>query len=67
MNASHLLGSLAAGAVSNLYHPDSSRGVTNTFQTFGITVAGNIGANLFREFVLKGFVPNVPAYANGKQ
>jgi hypothetical protein len=65
-NYSHLLGSLAAGAVSNLYHPESSRGVDNTFKTFGISVGGNIAGNLFREFVLRGLVPSVPSYANGK-
>jgi len=66
-NYSHLLGSLAAGAVSNLYHPESSRGVDNTFKTFGISVGGNIAGNLFREFVLRGLVPSVPSYANGKR
>lgn len=66
-NYSHLGGSLAAGAMSNLYHPETSRGVDNTFKTFGISVAGNIAGNLFREFILRGFVPAVPDYANGKQ
>jgi hypothetical protein len=66
-NYSHLLGSLAAGAVSNLYHPETSRGVGNTFQTFGISVGGNIAGNLFREFILRGLVPSVPTYANGKK
>ncbi len=65
-NYSHLIGSLVAGAVSNAYHPESSRGLRPTFQTFGITVAGNLGGNLFREFVLRGFVPSVPDFANGK-
>ncbi|MDP9038841.1 MAG: carboxypeptidase regulatory-like domain-containing protein [Acidobacteriota bacterium] len=66
-NYSHLAGSLVAGAVSNAYHPESSRGVRNTFQTFGITVTANLLGNLFREFVLRGFVPSVPDYANGKR
>ena len=65
-NFSHLGGSLAAGAMSNLYHPETSRGVDNTFKTFGISVAGNIAGNLFREFILRGLVPSVPTFANGK-
>lgn len=66
-NYSHLLGSLVAGAVSNAYHPESSRGVTQTFQTFGITVAGNLGGNLIREFILRSLEPAVPLFANGKK
>ncbi len=65
-NYSHLGGSLAAGAMSNLYHPETSRGVDNTFKTFGISIGGNIAGNLFREFILRGFVPSVPDYAKGK-
>ena len=55
-----------AGAVANAYHPASSRGAGLTFETFGITVGGNIAGNLFREFVLRGLVPSVPSAANGK-
>ena len=66
-NYSHLLGSLTAGAVANAYHPAASRGLGLTFQTFGITVGGNIAGNLFREFVLRGLVPSVPNYATGKR
>ena len=65
-NYSHLGGSLAAGAMSNLYHPETSRGVNNTFKTFGISVGGNVAGNLFREFILRGLVPSVPTFANGK-
>jgi len=66
-NYSHMLGSLTAGAVANAYHPAASRGLGLTFETFGITVGGNIAGNLFREFVLRGLVPSVPTYANGKR
>jgi hypothetical protein len=66
LNYSHMLGSLTAGAVANAYHPAASRGAGLTFETFGITIAGNIAGNLFREFVLRGLVPSVPTYANGK-
>lgn len=66
-NYSHILGSLAAGAVANAYHPESSRGLGLTFETLGITTAGNAAGNLFREFVLRGLVPTVPPFANGKE
>ena len=65
-NYSHMLGSLTAGAVANAYHPAASRGLGLTFETFGITVGANIAGNLFRELVLRGLVPSVPDYANGK-
>jgi len=61
----HLLGSLTAGAVSNAYHPASSRGLGPTFQTFGITLAGNAAGNLFREFLLRK-LESIPLFANGK-
>ena len=65
-NYSHLLGNLAAGAIANTYHPASSRGVGLTFQTLGVTTAGNMVGNLFREFLLRDLEPSVPRYANGK-
>ena len=65
IGASHLLGSLAAAGIANTYHPAGSRGVGDTFQTFGIDLAGNIIGNIFREFVLR-HLETVPAFANGK-
>jgi hypothetical protein len=64
-NYSYLLGGLASSGIANLYHPASSRGVGDTFQTFGIDLAGNIAGNLFREFLLR-HLEKVPAFANGK-
>lgn len=66
INFSHLLGSLAAGAIANAYHPSSSRGLGLTFETFGITTGANAIGNLFREFVLKGLEPSIPVFANGR-
>jgi hypothetical protein len=65
-NYSHLLGGLAAAGISNTYHPAGSRGVGDTFQTFGITIAGNIAGNIFREFLLR-HLEKVPDFANGKR
>ncbi len=66
-NFAHLLGSLSASAIANTYLPASDRGAGTVFQTFAIDVAGNIGENLFREFILRGLVPSVPSFANGKR
>lgn len=66
INFSHLMGSLAAGAIANAYHPASSRGLGLTFETFGISTGANALGNLFREFVLRGLEPSVPVFANGK-
>lgn len=65
-NYSHLLGTLAAAGIANLYHPETSRGVGDTFQNFGINTAGNIVGNLVREFVLR-HLETIPSFANGKQ
>ena len=66
LNYSHLLGTLAAAGISNAYRPDVNRGAGITFETFGITIAGTIGEDLFREFVLRDFTSSVPSYAHGK-
>jgi hypothetical protein len=63
----HLLGSLSASAIASAYLPASDRSAGVVFQTFGIDVAGNIAENFFREFVLRGLVPSVPSFANGKR
>lgn len=66
-NYSHLLGSLAAGGIANLYRPDEDRGTALTLETALITAGANAVGNLVREFVLRGFTPSVPDYANGKK
>ncbi|MDQ2833655.1 MAG: carboxypeptidase-like regulatory domain-containing protein [Acidobacteriota bacterium] len=65
-NYSHVLGSLAAGGIANAYHPESSEGLGLTVETLGITTGANAIGNLVREFVLRGLVPSVPNYANGR-
>ncbi len=54
INFSHILGSLTAGALSNLYFPQSERGVSLTFTNTLVGTAGNALNNIVREFVLKG-------------
>lgn len=65
-NYSHVLGSFAAGGLSNLYYPPGSRGVSLTIVNGLIETVGNAGNNILREFVLKGITTKVPSYANGK-
>jgi Carboxypeptidase regulatory-like domain len=65
-NYSHVLGNFAAGGVSNLYYPSSSRGIKLVIATGLLETAGNAGTNIAREFFLRGLTPKVPSYANGK-
>ncbi len=52
-NASHLLGSFAAGAISNAYYPQANRGASLVMVNGLIEMAGNAGNNLLREFLFK--------------
>lgn len=58
-NYSALLGSLAAGGISNLYYPASDRGARLMFQNAAIGIAASAGVNLFQEFVVKKLTPSV--------
>jgi hypothetical protein len=56
---SGILGSLAAGGISNLYYPASSRdGVGLTFENTFIGIASSAGANLFQEFLVRKLTPH---------
>jgi len=55
---SGVLGSLAAGGLSNAYYPDTDRGVGLTFQNFGIGLGATAGVNLLQEFVLRKLTPH---------
>ena len=59
-NYSNILGSLAAGGISNLYYPAQSRGVGLTFENAGLSIGGSAFSNLFQEFVIKKLTPKVP-------
>lgn len=54
-NYSEVLGSFAAGGLSNLYYPAANRGVSLVFFNGLIEIGGHAGTNLVREFILKGF------------
>jgi hypothetical protein len=53
-NYADVLGTFAAGAVSNLYYPASSRGLSLTLLNGLVEIAGHAGTSVVREFVLKG-------------
>jgi hypothetical protein len=61
-NFSSLLGSLAAGGISNAYYPDKDRnGVGLTFENTAIGIAAGAASNLLQEFLIRKLTPNTPA------
>jgi Carboxypeptidase regulatory-like domain len=63
-NYSSILGSLAAGGISNLYYPASDRGAALTFENTAIGIGGSAILNLMKEFVLTKITTNVPHRPN---
>src|SRR5208337_4127709 len=60
-NYSGILGSLAAGGISNLYYPPSDRtGVGVTFENTLIGIGETAAVNLLQEFVMRKLTPNLP-------
>jgi hypothetical protein len=61
VNYSNMLGSLAAGGISNLYYPPQDRdGVGLTFENASLGIASTAVSNLFQEFIIKKLTPKVP-------
>jgi hypothetical protein len=59
-NYSGILGSLAAGGISNLYYPVKNRdGVELTFENALIGIGANAAINLLQEFVIRKLTPSV--------
>jgi hypothetical protein len=59
---SGILGSLAAGGISNLYYPAGSRdGAWLSFENTFIGIGGSAIANLFQEFVVRKLTPHAQA------
>jgi hypothetical protein len=57
-NYSNILGSIAAGGISNLYYPPKNRGVALTFENAFIGIGSTAAANLLQEFVIRKLTPN---------
>ena len=63
-NYSNILGNLAAGGISNLYYPASSRhGASLVFSTAFIRLGEVTIANIFQEFLVPKLTPNLPTRA----
>jgi len=60
-NYSNILGSLAAGGISNLYYPAENRdGAEITFENGLIGIGESAAVNLLQEFVMRKLTRNVP-------
>lgn len=60
-NYSSIVGSLAAGGISNLYYPPQNRdGAELTLQNTFIGIGETAATNLLQEFVIRKFTPNTP-------
>jgi len=58
---SGILGSLAAGSISNLYYPAGSRhGFSTTLNNTLIGIGTSAGVNILQEFVFRKVTPKVP-------
>ena len=56
---SGILGALAAGGISNLYYPASSRNRAGlTFENTLIGIGGSAVGNLFQEFLIRKLTPH---------
>jgi Carboxypeptidase regulatory-like domain len=63
-NYSNVLGNFSAGAISNLYYPESDRGASLVFLNGLADTGADAAANLIREFLLRGITTHVPKGAN---
>lgn len=67
VNYSAIVGGVAAGGISNLYYPASSRdGAGLTFANVAVGTATSAAENLFQEFVVRKLTPHVPNYGANK-
>jgi hypothetical protein len=56
-----MLGTLAAGGISNLYYPAADRnGAALTFENLGFSIAGSAISNLLQEFLIPKLTPHKP-------
>jgi len=60
-NYSNILGSLAAGGISNIYYPAQNRdGAGLTFENAAIGLGAGAVGNLFQEFIIRKMTPKIP-------
>jgi hypothetical protein len=66
-NYSNILGSLAAGGISNLYYPSQDRnGAELTFENAAVGVGGTAVQNLLQEFIIRKLTPKLASRDPGK-
>jgi len=65
-NYSAVLGSLAAGGISNAYYPNKNRGAGLTFELAGIRLGANAGENILQEFIIRKLTPSLSHYDPAK-
>lgn len=65
-NYSALVGSLAAGGISNLYYPDSDRDASVTFENTLIGIGASAANNLLQEFLIRKLTRNAPTYTSAQ-
>jgi hypothetical protein len=65
-NYSGLLGSVAAGGISNLYYPAKDRGAGLTFENALFGIGESAAINLLQEFFVRKLTPNVPRHEEAK-
>ena len=58
-NYSGILGSLAAGGISNLYYPANERGASLVFENALVGIGASAAANVFQEFVVRRLTPRL--------
>lgn len=58
-NYSNVLGSLAAGGISNLYYPSEDRSSASlTFENAGVGLIGSAASNILQEFIIPKLTPH---------
>jgi Carboxypeptidase regulatory-like domain len=66
-NYSGILGSLAAGGISNLYYPANNRdGLELTFENALIGIGASAATNLLQEFVIRRLTPSASNHGHTK-
>jgi hypothetical protein len=66
-NYSNILGSFAAGGISNLYYPPQDReGAALTFENAAFEIGASAAANLLQEFVIRKLTPNARSHDPAK-
>lgn len=68
VNYSNILGSLAAGGISNIYYPAQDRDdAAMTFENGAIGIGATAIGNLFQEFVIRKLTPKLPSFHPSQQ